>query len=227
MIQAVPEADMSVEATSRGLTIETLMNVELKAFNHLVYQPVSSMHPSWWTTLDLGIWQDKYQANTQLGIQIEALVVKRYGLSVRVLPTQLTCQQLTMLDIRFKIEAIVTVLGLFYLNVPEYLSLREYRDALACVLTPVQIQQAWAMWPQRPTLNVEQQTPILAPDKLVEQAMGVGIALVERQWKEDPLWLALALTLTPKRLSPENILAYRVADEVDIPRWLLRLERLL
>lgn len=227
MSQDITEGLISLETATTNVTIDTRINVELKAFNRLVYQPVSSMHSSWWKTLDLGVWQYKYQANSTLGQQIEALVVQCYGLSEQALPTQLTSQQRKMLAIRFKLEEILTVLGLFYLNVPEYLSLREYRDVLACVLTPVQIQQAWAMWPQRPARDLALQQCTISPDKLVERALGIGISLVVQQCQDDPIWLALALTLPSQRLVLTEMLTYQVVDEVDISRWLFRLERLL
>ncbi|MPY23976.1 type III secretion system domain-containing protein [Shewanella sp. YLB-07] len=204
-----------------------MMSQELKAFNRLVWQPVSSMHPSWWQTLSLKGWQEKYQANTELARRIETLVVRRYGLADRVLPTHLDVQQQAVLGMRFKIEAIVTVLGLFYLNAPEYLSLRIYRDVLAYVLTPAQIQQAWTIWPQRPTREMRLQSSAISPDKLLERAQAVGVTLIAKQWQEDPLWLALALMLPSARVELSDLQVYQPTGEVDIPRWLSRLERLL
>ncbi|AQS36181.1 Type III secretion system subunit [Shewanella psychrophila] len=218
----VPSETSTADRVSGGM-----ISQEFKAFNRLVWQPVSSMHPSWWQALALKGWQDKYQANTELARRIETLVVRRYGLAERVLPTHLDVQQQAVLGMRFKIEAIVTVLGLFYLNTPEYLSLRIYRDALAYVLTSAQIQQAWAIWPQRPTREMRLQLSVIPPDKLLERAQAVGVTLIASQWQEDPLWLALALMLPSARLELSDLQAYQPTGEVNIPRWLSRLERLL
>ncbi|BAJ02211.1 hypothetical protein SVI_2240 [Shewanella violacea DSS12] len=214
-------------ATTTGKAVaEGVVTKEYREFNRLIWQPVTSMHVSWWQKLDLSVWQDRYQANTELGCRIDRLVAKRYGLIDRCLPSYLTELQVGLVNMRYKLEAIIIILGLLCLNEPEYFLLKKYRDALEVKLTPIQFKQAWAIWPQRPILHSIQQNK-LPVDCLVEQAFGLGITLIERHWQEESIWLSLALTLPSIRLTASEKERYQLAGDINIPRWLFRLERLI
>ena len=76
-----------VEATGQN-KLNRVVSPALLAFNRLVWQPVATMHPSWWQELQLTLWQAQYQAGTRLAQRIEAVVVSRYGLAGQDLPKE-------------------------------------------------------------------------------------------------------------------------------------------
>lgn len=213
------------EATGQN-TLNRVLSPALLTFNRLVWQPVATMHPSWWQELHLTLWQAQYQAGTRLAQRIEAVVVSRYGLADQVLPRELNDLEANLLVCRHKLSAIVTALGLFLLNRPDYVSLREYRDALRQELSKAQIQQIWNLWPQRPQLATYDYRDEVTATELVSVAQACAITLIAQLWGNKPFWRALALTLPVPATLPCK--ADSLAPmSLDIPRWLMRLERLL
>jgi hypothetical protein len=209
------------------------MSAPRVALNRLMWQPVASMHPSWWQKLQLAPWQARYQAGTELAVRIEALVVGRYGLAsqAQAVPIELTEFDRKLLACVPKLAAIVTVLGLFYLDRPDYLSLRDYRDALSVALSAEQVQQVWNIWPQKPVFAhapAFSETPVgadIPANAIVAVAQGCAIGLLEQVWRDYPIWRALALTLPA--VGSSSALPEPIETAVDIPRWFVRLERLL
>ena len=214
-----------VEATGQN-KLNRVVSPALLAFNRLVWQPVATMHPSWWQELQLTLWQAQSQAGTRLAQRIEAVVVSRYGLVGQDLPQEFNELEANLLACRHKLSAIVTALGLFLLNRPDYVSLREYRDALHQELSHAQIQQIWNLWPQRPQLTTYAYRDEVTATELVGVAQTCAINLIGQLWGNKPFWRALALTLPVQATLPCK--ADSLAPiSLDIPRWLMRLERLL
>ena len=205
---------------------------EIRQFYQLLWRPTITMHESWWTKLGLKMWKKHAGQNTVLSQRIEALVVQRLGIVTRDLPVAFTPDEQFLLNRRERLPALLSVLGVYCLNCPDYLSIKEYRVQLETLLTDEQIQQAWAMWPQRPTSNMKELVDSIKPELVLEQAQKLAVLLLEKELSESCLWRSIALTLPAVEMEQEpEIFKQQVTllqqDHLNLARWLTRLERML
>ncbi|MCL1076959.1 hypothetical protein D5R81_03030 [Parashewanella spongiae] len=203
---------------------------ELRQYYEFVWHPAEQMHPSWWKKLGLQQWKSVFHRSPTLNERIETLIVKRMGIVDKPLPNKLSENDELLFSLKERLPSLVTILGIFCLNCPEYLSLKEYRIALADVLTDDQIQQAWALWPQRPTAEQSESLDTISADKLIINAQVIGLLLLTKEMEDDQIWRALAMTLpiSVNDADEVNLDKYQNSITViNLKRWLLRLERLL
>ncbi len=207
-------------------------NAEIRQFYQLLWRPTATMHESWWSKLGLQMWKKYAGQNTVLSRRIEALVVRRLGIITRDLPAAFTPDERFLLNRRERLPSLLAVLGLYCLNCPDYLSLKDYRLQLEALLTQEQIQQAWAMWPQRPTSEMKDVVDDIKPEQVLEQAQKLAVLLLEKELSESPLWQSVALTLPAAEAEQEPQEFKRQVtllrqEHLNLARWLTRLERML
>ncbi len=206
--------------------------IEIRQFYQLLWRPTITMHDSWWTKLELQMWKKNAGQSTVLSQRIEQLVVERLGIVEKELPIAFTPDEQFLLNKRERLPALLTVLGLYCLNCPDYLSLKDYRLQLELLLTEEQIQQAWALWPQRPTSKMKELVDAIKPDYLVEQAQKLAVTLLEFELSESSLWQSIAVTLpaVDVEMEPDDFKSQVTLlreNETKLARWLTRLERML
>ena len=206
--------------------------VEIRQFYQLLWRPTATMHESWWSKLGLQMWKKHAGQNTVLSQRIEALVVLRLGIVTRDLPVAFTPDEQFLLNRRERLPALLAVLGLYCLNCPDYLSIKEYRIQLETLLTEEQVQQAWAMWPQRPTSKMTELVDDIKPEQVLEQAQKLAVLLLEKELSDSSLWQSIALTLPAVEVEhePEEFqqqVSLLQQNPLNLARWLTRLERML
>ncbi|MBE8167777.1 MAG: hypothetical protein HAW66_05390 [Shewanella sp.] len=203
---------------------------ELRKYYEFVWHPADQMHPTWWEKLGLKQWKSCFRTSPVLSERIETLIVKRMGIVKEPLPLTLSDNDKFLLSIKERLPSLMVILGIFCMNCPEYLSLKEYRTALADLLTEEQIQQAWALWPQRPTAEQKESLDKQSVDKLIINAQVIALLMLNKEMKDDKIWRALAMTL-PISVNGDDeasIAEYQSSISVlNLKRWLLRLERML
>ncbi|MGB0893414.1 MAG: type III secretion system domain-containing protein [Parashewanella sp.] len=207
---------------------------EIRDLYQLIWQPLLTMHPSWWQKLELDQWQDRYQQGTILGNRIEKLVVTRRGIINESLPKNITQQQKQLLNSRSRMPELTSILGIFCLNCPEYLSLKSFRKELEELISPEQIQQAWALWPQRPTKGFSHVFEGVTPELLISTSQKIAIALLssDQSLNDNVIWKAVSMTLPIDDFAQESdelkeFIEKLKQESFEIQRWLIRLERLL
>lgn len=205
---------------------------EIRQFYQLLWRPTVTMHESWWAKLELQMWKKYAGQNTILSQRIEKLVVERLGIVNRDLPVVFTPDEQFLLNRRERLPAILSVLGMYCLNCPDYLSLKDFRIQLETLLTEEQIQQAWALWPQRPTSKMKDLVDDIKPEQLLDQAQKLAVVLLEKELSESSLWQSIAVTLPAVALDnePEDVKKQAILlqqSDLNLARWLTRLERML
>ncbi|WP_133407975.1 type III secretion system domain-containing protein [Parashewanella tropica] len=198
----------------------------------LIWRPMANMHPSWWQKLGVQAWQGKYQPHSTLGHRIETMIVSRAGLIDEPMPTKLNEQDNLLIQRKDKLTELLLVLGLYSLNSPDYLSLKSYREVLQTVLAPEQIQQAWALWPQRPTSKLKPVINDIAEKDIVKTALQVAVIQFSKELTDSIVWRALLMTFPAtdtEQLSKPLTAQLKALDKqsISMSRWLTRLERLL
>ncbi|RYV00976.1 hypothetical protein SOPP22_19505 [Shewanella sp. OPT22] len=206
--------------------------IEIKQFYQLLWRPTVAMHDSWWSKLGLQMWKKSAGQNIVLSQRIEQLVVQRLGIIDKPLSSAFTLDEQFLLKSKSRLPAILSVLGLYCLNCPDYLSLKEHRLALESVLSEEQVQQAWALWPQRPTSKFKELVDDIKSEYLLEQAQKISIALLDEELKESSLWRCIAVTLpvVEVEMEPDDFKAQVTLlkeTDLNLTRWLTRLERML
>ena len=169
--------------------------LEIRQFYQLLWRPTVTMHESWWTKLELQMWKKLAGQNTILSQRIEQLVVERLGIVTKDLPIAFTPDEQFLLNSRERLPALLSVLGMYCLNCPDFLSIKEYRVQLEALLTEEQIQQAWALWPQRPTSKMDKFVDGIKPEMILEQAQKISVLLLEKELSDSSLWQSIAVTL--------------------------------
>ncbi|RLV59781.1 hypothetical protein D5018_10455 [Parashewanella curva] len=198
----------------------------------LIWRPTASMHPSWWKKLGVQAWQEKYEPDSILGHRIETMIVSRAGLIDEPMPTKLNEQDNLLIQRKDKLNELLLVFGLYSLNCQDYFSLKTYRQALETILTDDQIQQAWALWPQRPTSKLKPVINDIAEKDIVEVALQIAVIQFSKELTDSIVWRALLMTFpaTETDKLPKSITAHLKAldkQSINMSRSLTRLERLL
>ncbi|WP_299493705.1 type III secretion system domain-containing protein [uncultured Shewanella sp.] len=194
------------------------MAPEDKLLNEFMWQPCANMHVSWWQALQLGKWQDIYYRSRLLNKRVNKLAVSLLPAFDRSMTLSLTTQDKLLLNLGDKLLVLLTGVGLILLNSPDYITMRQYREALLSVFTYEQIQQMLSLWPEGGDIGH------CSAETLIKTAQHIAIKQFNNQWKDSQVWQALRPTLP--FIDEEDLVSIDTSIH-DAQRWLFRLERFI
>jgi hypothetical protein len=192
------------------------LNESLRQAHCLLWQPGQTLHPEWWHYWQMEAQQRMYPQLSLSGQrQIDRQILARMC-GTAMLPFQLCDKHVQLLRLQRRLATCLSALGLQLLGCSGYLWLREYREALSCVLSEQQIKQIAVLMP-------DGTKPLsLSADAIALASLQTGWQAMQSQWRADPLWQSLKWTLP--RLQAE---CYEPGTVDDPLAALIRLERFL
>ncbi|WP_298775607.1 type III secretion system domain-containing protein [uncultured Shewanella sp.] len=194
------------------------MAPEDKRLNEFMWQPCATMHPSWWQALGLEKWQTISHRSRLLNQRVNKLAVSVLPPFDRSMKLNLTEQDKILLNMGERLLVLLTGVGLVLLNSPDYITMRQYREALLNVFTYEQIQQMLSLWPEGGEVGD------CSAEDLIETAQHVAIKHFNVQWEASQVWQALKPTLP---FVSEDGMEETASSPHDAKRWLFRLERFI
>ncbi|QLL13462.1 type III secretion system domain-containing protein [Pseudomonas chlororaphis] len=121
------------------------LHKEVKRLHRLAWQPGAWLDTSWWSSLGLADWEALYARHVSCRPAIDAALVARRGYPDGPLPGSLNARQTALLALEPRLVTLTTALGLIALDCPEYLLLREHRQALSPRLGDRACEQLFAL----------------------------------------------------------------------------------
>lgn len=128
----------------------------VQRLHQLAWQPGAWLDGSWWRHLHLAEWKTLYDRHPSCRSPIDAVLVARRGFPREPIPAVLSTRQSALLALEPRLYELTTALGLIALDCPEYLLLRDSRQALSTHLGERACDQLFILhtgWHARPSLR--------------------------------------------------------------------------
>lgn len=132
------------------------LSPHVRRLHRLAWQPGAWFDRSWWTHLRLAEWQALYDRHPSCRSAIDATLVARRGFPRQPLPAVLSARQIALLELEPRLHALTTALGLIALDCPDYLLLRDSRQALSAHLGQRACEQLFILhtgWHAQPAMH--------------------------------------------------------------------------
>lgn len=136
--------------------MNTVLSPSVQRLHQLAWQPGAWVDSSWWRHLRLAEWQALYNRHPYCRSAIDATLIARRGFPQEPLPAVLSTRQCALLELESRVYALTTALGLIALDCPEYLLLRDSREALSAHLGSRACEQLYFLhtgWHAPPAIN--------------------------------------------------------------------------
>lgn len=172
------------------------MTPTLLQLNKTLWSPGEQLHPMWWEKLSLCAWQKSYRQGTELGRQLDKLVIARSQLSLPIYDKIPAIEQLELwLSILPNLSLLAKATGLLLQYCPDYFWDKAYRDQLGQYFSKAQITQLIGLCPEG------SETPKWSPEQCIEQAEIFVTHALYAELKDKPIWPLLGFRLPPVDLS--------------------------
>lgn len=132
------------------------LSLPVQRLHQLAWQPGAWFDSSWWRHLRLAEWQALYHRHPYCRSAIDATLIARRGFPKEPLPAVLSARQCALLALESRLYALTTALGLIALDCPEYLLLRESREALSPLVGNRACEQLYFLhtgWHAQPAIS--------------------------------------------------------------------------
>ncbi|HBO5145140.1 TPA: hypothetical protein L4W69_005677 [Pseudomonas aeruginosa] len=194
----------------------------VKRLHQLAWQPGAWLDTSWWSSLGLADWEALYARHVSCRPAIDATLVTRRGYPDGPLPGSLSTRQSALLALEPRLVTLTTALGLIALDCPEYLLLRECRQALSPRLDDRACEQLFALhqgWNAMPTIKEYA--------SLNETALQAGSEWLTRQAGSCAVIHALLGLLPCAKRSDQHSYRPAPAGTLSAQDWLIKIGRFL
>lgn len=195
------------------------MSGAVKRLHQLAWQPGAWLESSWWAHLSLAEWESIYDDHASCRRAIDATLVARRGFPKQPLPGTLSVRQNALMALEPRLSELATALGLIALDCPEYLLLRDYREALSIHLGDRACEQLFILhpgWKARPTIEDH--------SRLGEVALQTGTQWLSREAGNCAVSHGLLGLLPHSGNAVQDSLLNQAASA---PEWLIKLGRFL